>query len=405
MRKNTYSALAILCAYILTLAKIHGQYEFFSPKGSFAIEVSLPSTKLKRLPIYRNAITSLSVVDNYIVGGTSADKGLTPYLFTASIVDKRMTFIYDLNLLIRDQNAILSGFCKNKKQELFAGTMPLESNSNITSDGHLISIKVGAKGDLNVVDLGVPVQGEGIFGLTLDLKKEVLYGISFPSGKFFSFDIATGKTEVYENLMPNKEDMERFQQFALGPENYLPKALIVSKEGHVYGSAPVNKIFYFDPNSRTFHILKEEIPDVWGRRALGQIESWAMDDTGILYGGNAADGQLIKIDPSTGNMVNLGKPIMMNHIKGLAFAADGQLYGIAGGAPGYSHLFGYDTKEGFKDYGNPQFDMIAPGIEQGIAWRGFQLGTLVASRDGKYIVMGETESLSQLLVFPIDLKK
>jgi hypothetical protein len=45
--------------------------------------------------------------------------------------------------------------------------------------------------------------------------------------------------------------------------------------------------------------------------------------------------------------------------------------------------------------------MVAPGIEQGIAWRGFQVATLTASEDGKYMVMGEDESLSQLMVFPI----
>jgi hypothetical protein len=45
--------------------------------------------------------------------------------------------------------------------------------------------------------------------------------------------------------------------------------------------------------------------------------------------------------------------------------------------------------------------MTAPGIEQGILWRGFQLGTITSSEDGNYIIMGEDESLSQLLVFAI----
>ena len=40
------------------------------------------------------------------------------------------------------------------------------------------------------------------------------------------------------------------------------------------------------------------------------------------------------------------------------------------------------------DLGNPEFKMVAPGIEQGILWRGFQLSTLATSADGKYVVMG-----------------
>ena len=45
--------------------------------------------------------------------------------------------------------------------------------------------------------------------------------------------------------------------------------------------------------------------------------------------------------------------------------------------------------------------MKEPGIEQGIAWRGFQIGTLAVSEDGRYVVMGEEEALSQLMVFPV----
>ena len=51
------------------------QYSFFKPKGAFAIEVSLDNTNMKRLPIYRNAISSLSVVGDLIIGGTNASEG------------------------------------------------------------------------------------------------------------------------------------------------------------------------------------------------------------------------------------------------------------------------------------------------------------------------------------------
>ena len=134
---------------------------------------------------------------------------------------------------------------------------------------------------------------------------------------------------------------------------------------------------------------------------MGAVESWTKSENGLLYGGNAGDGQLFELNPETKRVKNLGKPIMMNRLRGLTNAKDGKIYGIAGAAPGYSHLFSYDEKNGFVDMGNPEFEMKAPGIEQGINWRGFQLGTITSSEDGKYIVMGEDESLSQLLVFPI----
>jgi hypothetical protein len=162
-------------------------------------------------------------------------------------------------------------------------------------------------------------------------------------------------------------------------------------------------MFAFDPTKKTFQFLETPLPAVWGREVLGQVEAWAKAPDGKLYGGNAGDGQLFVLDPVTKKIKNLGKPMMMARLQALAFGRDGKLYGLAGGAPGYSHLFYYDEKgAGFVDLGNPEFTMVAPGIEQGIMWRGFQLSTLAASADGKYMVIGEDEALSQLMIFPVE---
>jgi hypothetical protein len=135
---------------------------------------------------------------------------------------------------------------------------------------------------------------------------------------------------------------------------------------------------------------------------LGRVDAWAVAPDGSLYGGNAGDGQLFRLDPATGKVTNLGKPAMMPRMTGLGFAADGKLYGVTGGEPGYAHLFSWDPAgRGFVDLGNPRFTMTEPGIEQGIAWRGFQIGTLAVSEDGRYVVMGEDEALSQIMVFSV----
>jgi hypothetical protein len=93
---------------------------------------------------------------------------------------------------------------------------------------------------------------------------------------------------------------------------------------------------------------------------------------------------------------------MMPGMPGLEFGRDGKLYGVTCAPPGYTHLFVYDPLAGgYSDLGNPRFTMAAPGIEQGIAWRGFRISSVQASEDGRYIVMGEDESLSQLMVFQV----
>lgn len=373
------------------------QYTFFTPKDAFAIEVSLPNSAEKRLPMYRNAITSLHVQGDRILAGTTAAEGLSPYLFVASISGKKMVEIKDLQEVIPGQKGIATGFCKGTSNRLYAGTMAQPRQA-----GHLLQVGIGANNAIEVKDLGVPVAGESIFSLLSNREGTELYGISYPGGRFFTYTIASGKVQLFDEVAPKKKELDNLHEYAVGPEVYLAKALVQDNRGLVYGSTAGNRMFAFDPARKSFSILDAPLPAVWGREVLGQVEAWAKSPDGKLYGGNAGDGQLFVLDPATRKIKNLGKPMMMGRLQALAFGRDGKLYGLAGGAPGYSHLFSYDDSNGFVDLGNPEFKMVAPGIEQGILWRGFQLGTLAASTDGKYMVMGETEALSQLMIFPVE---
>jgi hypothetical protein len=149
-------------------------------------------------------------------------------------------------------------------------------------------------------------------------------------------------------------------------------------------------------------MLAQELPSVWDRRVLGRADAWAVAADGTLFGGSAGDGLLFKLDPDTGRITNLGSPAGVPRLTALAFAGDGALYGLAGLAPQYSHLFRFDPRSGgFEDYGTPQFPMVASGIPEDMYWRGLQLGTLAVSEDGRLVVMGDEELMSQLMVFPV----
>jgi hypothetical protein len=375
------------------------QYTFFRPKENFAIEVSLPNSDLKRLPIYRNSISSLIVSGDHIIAGTSADKGLAPFIFVASMEKHQMVEIMDIDNIIPGQQAVKTGFCKGDNNTLYAGTMANKKKDGSNGDGHLLELIIDFEGKINIKDLGIVFEGEGIYSLISGDDKNTLYGVSYPSGLFFKYTIDTKEIKTYNDIVATDKQVATYHDYNLEPKNYLCKS-IIEVGGLIYGSMPINKIFYFDPQNESFNIVSD-IPEIWGRRTLGQVESWAVSESGKIYGGNAGDGQLFEIDPGTGNLKNLGKPIGMNRLRGLIFGNDGKLYGIAGGRPGYAHLFSYDEQNGFIDLGNPEFTMVAPGIEQGILWRGFQIGTITSSEDGKYIVMGEDESLSQLLIFAL----
>jgi outer membrane protein assembly factor BamB len=300
-----------------------------------------------------------------------------------------------LDTVLAGQRILGSGFGRGRDGVLYVGTIA----GRIGESGHLLAVRV-ERGSLNVSDLGIPVAGEGIFALTADPGPQLIYGISYPSGKFFVFHVADHHVEIYPQTVPENSALGELQQLFLKPEDYLCRRLALDTTGRVYGSMPVNKLFRFDPSSSKLEVLPEEMPNAWGGRALGRVDSWAIASDGTLYGGNAGDGQLFRVDPSNGHVINLGKPGMMPRIYGLAFTRDGTLYGINGGNPGYAHLFRWDSARGFADLGNPVFLMTEPGIEQGILWRGSQIATVAASGDGRYVVMGEQKALSQLNGLP-----
>jgi len=381
---------------LLTAILLAAQEPTFTPTGAFAVEVSAENFRELRLPIYRNAITSLAVVDSYAIGGTSAATGLTPYVFAVSLDKRRLEAAVPLQEVVTGQQSVRSGFGRGPDGWLYAATMPAAKDGS----GHIIGVRMRER--LEVVDMGVPVPSEGVIALTADSRTGVVYGFSHPSGKFFAFHTADGKTDVYDQTKPSTRMVADLESYVLAPEAYLSRRLAIDGAGRVYGSCPLNRIFRFDPASRNIDILADEMPSVAGRSAMGRADAWAVAPDGALYGSNAADGVLFRIDPASGEVVNLGKPVMMPRIKGLGFGSDGSLYGVAGGSPGYAHLFVRDPVRGFDDLGIAEAEMRAPGLEQGIRWRGYQIGTVAVSEDKRYLVLGEEEALSQLLVLPLE---
>ena len=403
MNKIFRKTVLVFAALLVTAIAVQAEYTFF--RRGYAIEVSLANAKdgLVRLPINQNRITALAVKDNMVIGGTTADKGLSPYLFAASMDDRLMKVAYDLDNAIPGQNAIAAGFVKCSMGNMFAGTISDEENGS----GHIIKVDFDGKA-FTVTDLGTPVNGEGVYCLALDKKANVIYGLSYPTGKFFSHDLSSGEVKVFEESMGSKKDRAPAHHLHLHPEQVISRAIVVDNKGRVFGSMPYNKFFCFDPAKQAIEEVKTPLPEVWGRNTLARADAMVLGPNGMIYGGNGADGQLFSLNPETLKMTNLGKPIMSPRMPGLAFGADGRLYGVAGGPPLYAHLFYYEGADlgfkggkGFVDLGNPDFSMKVPGAAADFPWRGFNFSKVIASDDGQWIIMGENEAQSQLMIFNV----
>ena len=199
MRRSVLLSILGLLALVMFL---EAEYTFFTPPGSYAVEVSLENSNYLRLPIYRNAITSLAVVGDYAVGGTSASPDLSPFVFAVSLSKRRLERVVDVSKVVPGQRAILSGFEIGSPGTLYAGTMPDRPGAS----GHLIEIKVSAD-RLTVEEKGIPVEGEGVFSIVADVRAPVIYGISHPSGKFFAFDLQARQTHLFPETAPSRQTL------------------------------------------------------------------------------------------------------------------------------------------------------------------------------------------------------
>ena len=121
--------------------------------------------------------------------------------------------------------------------------------------GHLIQVGIGNGGTIEVKDLGMPVAGEGIFALISNKEGTELYGISYPGGRFFTYTIATKKVQIFDDAAPKEKELKNLEEYAVGPEVYLCKALIQDNQGLVYGSTAGNRMFSFDPVKKSFQFF------------------------------------------------------------------------------------------------------------------------------------------------------
>src|SRR5262245_42960862 len=199
---------------------LQAEYTFFTPPGSFTVEVSLENSPHLRLPIYRNAITSLEVLGDYALGGTSASPGRSPFLFAVSLSKRRVEAVLDVSTVLPGQRCIQSGFGRGEEEFLYGGTIPDKSGDS----GHLFKFRVQAN-EIEAFDLGVPVAGQGIFALSLDALRGKIYGISHPSGSFFAQDLQNHTTKIFDQTSPTKEIVAFLHHYALKPADYLSRRL------------------------------------------------------------------------------------------------------------------------------------------------------------------------------------
>ena len=234
-------------------------------------------------------------------------------------------------------------------------------------------------------DLGIGVPHNGIYAMTINNQRKEIYGVTYPHGHFFVYQIETGKfTDIGQTYE---------KKIFAGPENRtlrsLTRALICDNKGFVYGSTDGGMIFRYDPDKKEITKLNVKIPSLY----YSVVEAFVKDESGIIYGGTS-EGYLFRFEPEEAKVANLGKPLAQLRIRGLALGKNDIIYGLAGERTNHCRLFSYDiSKAEFDDLG-----ILEVVREPYYSWTGLQFDAMLAAKDG-VIYIGESERRSHLFLY------
>jgi hypothetical protein len=243
-------------------------------------------------------------------------------------------------------------------------------------------------------DLGLVLANNSVYALTINPKGDEIYGLTYPDGHFFIYNIALKKlTDLGE--VDNRKVFH-------GPERHwrtLPRALICDGSGRVFMSATGGMLKFYDPKSGKLIPTKIEIPgDYYYMQFYTDytaVEYFAKDPNGMIYGGTT-DGYLFSFDPQQMQVLNLGKVRESRRLRCLTVGKNWKIYLMAGeiSTTRPCQFYAYDLKTGsFETLG-----LLIADRSPYYYWRGQQFDCMTTGIDGT-IFLGESERKSHLFIY------
>jgi outer membrane protein assembly factor BamB len=297
---------------------------------------------------------------------------------------------------------------------LYGGTWTDAKPGEKQPPGHLFRLDDKSA---KVTDLGIVGQGEGIYTMTSNDPKNILYGVTTPSCLLFSYDLRTGKIRIIGDIMESiksylgaakDESTGKLVVTDVGEEKgkgwersiggspwrkryFPPRAIICDNQGNVWGSRDQGLFFKYDVKADKLADTPIEMPLMIGTEDAIiteiSVDSLAKDSSGMIYGGTYSDGYLFRLNPNTGEAVCFGKPIRQQRIRALAVGMDGLVYGVGGEDAGISKLFRFNPKTG---------DMRELRVIHERGWIAYRIDTIVIGADAT-LYLGESSRISHLI--------
>jgi hypothetical protein len=376
---------------------------------------------VNEIPVNSSAITSLITARNGLIyGATSGDEA---YLF---LFDPAINKVRHLGK-IPGHSGIHHSLVEDRNGDIYIGTganmfeeVPLsrwgeeDDKFDVTlwkdikrhfqgyQGGHLYCYHPAESNekvklvdmDADLEDLGMPLANNSIYALTINPDRDEIYGLTYPDGHFFMYNIPQKKLTDLGEIDP--------QKVYHGPERQwrtLSRALICDDSGRVYMSGNKGMLTYYDPETGELVDSDMEVPGDYYYlqfyRDYTAVEYFAKDANGLIYGGTT-DGYLFSFDPQKMQLNNLGKVRASRRLRCLTMGKDGSVYLMAGerSTTRPCQFYLYDPQlDRFETLG-----LLIADRSPYYYWRGQQFDCMTTGLDGT-IYLGESERKSHLFLY------
>jgi hypothetical protein len=334
------------------------------------------------IPSDECAIRALTVAPNGTLYGITGGK--RSHLFAMFPVHG---YVVPLGFL-KDVKTMYRGLVVAKSGNVYVGSGDQDGHLYMydTSGDERKPIRVDVA--IQVTDLGVAVPGEGIYTLAIDRLRAIIYGLSYPNGQFFSYDIAAAKFTTHGKVVEKKMPGEKFED-----EKNIGRAIGIDLAGNAFTSGEGAAIYRFDREKQKLEKLSMTAPTVLGREPWNRIDAITTDACGVFYGGTS-DGYLFRLNPHTLTIENLGKPLNQYRIRGLVFSKNGKLYGVGGDDDEMARLFSYDPSRGVYE----MLGMIDVNRRPFYSWQAYRIDAMAIGADDT-VYIGQSERRSKLYLY------
>lgn len=185
-----------------------------------------------------------------------------------------------------------------------------------------------------------PVEHDYIQTISLDEKRQLIYGQTYPVFRFFVYDMASTRTTDY------------------GYMGSITHISAIDDDGCFWGTWDVVRhyLYKYDPRTGEITWFRHGTPNAREDSnrmypGAGPVDNMINGGDGYLYVGTCG-GSLCRLDPKTAEVKYLGKPAATSRLPGLVVWRDSLLLGAAGDEEGGT-VFSYDRDTGaFKVLGS-----------------------------------------------------